>query len=194
MYNKEKERRKIQSWRKRNPEKVKAQKQRYNEKNPHKIKEKHRRYRIKHKEKIKLYRIRTNYLKMGIINSGTTMEEVAKIHDSRKKEYDLISEFQKTHKQEYRILHKIRKSAQKRKREFNLTIEDIVIPEVCPYLKTPFTKDDTKYCLSVDRIDSTKGYIKGNVQFISKLANQMKSCATPEELVNFCRTVLERLA
>lgn len=36
---------------------------------------------------------------------------------------------------------------------------------------------------SLDRIDNTKGYVKGNVHVISDRANRLKSDGTPEELM-----------
>lgn len=44
--------------------------------------------------------------------------------------------------------------------------------------------------MSVDRIDSDKGYIKGNVQLVCMAVNQMKSDLTLEELIHFCREIL----
>jgi len=43
---------------------------------------------------------------------------------------------------------------------------------------------------SLDRIDSTKGYIPGNVMIMSNLANKMKSNATIEQLNQFSRYYL----
>lgn len=79
-------------------------------------------------------------------------------------------------------------------REVSITLDDIIIPEKCPYLNIPLTctvtSKRTHSNISIDRIDSAKGYIKGNVQVISFLANLMKSNATEEQLIAFAKGVL----
>lgn len=44
--------------------------------------------------------------------------------------------------------------------------------------------------VSVDRIDSKRGYIKGNVQLVCMAVNQMKSDLTTEELLYFCKQII----
>lgn len=80
----------------------------------------------------------------------------------------------------------------KRNIDFNITIDDIVIPEYCPILLQPIVqgnKDNYKFSPSVDRIDNTKGYIKGNIQIISMKANTIKNSATIEELQLFAKWI-----
>jgi len=77
-----------------------------------------------------------------------------------------------------------------REMEFNIELKDIVIPELCPYLQVPFVLLDPQLAPSLDRIDSTKGYVKGNIQVITRLANIMKNNATIEQLVQFAKGVL----
>jgi len=75
--------------------------------------------------------------------------------------------------------------------EFNISIEDIFIPEECPVRKIPFSIGSSKRndnTPTLDRIDNSKGYIKGNVRVISWRANCLKKDGTLEEfkqLVNY---------
>lgn len=82
------------------------------------------------------------------------------------------------------MLDTAKNRAKKKNIEFSLTREDIIIPPICPVLGTEFIRK-TVYTMSLDRIDSSLGYIKGNVQVISMKANAMKNNATPAELKTF---------
>ena len=42
---------------------------------------------------------------------------------------------------------------------------------------------------TLDRIDPSKGYIKGNVEFVSSLANKMMSNASGKDLVRFSKWI-----
>ena len=72
--------------------------------------------------------------------------------------------------------------------DFNIEVSDIIIPDVCPILKQPLIRK-TRHPPSLDRIDPSKGYIKGNVWVISRKANVMKNDATINELKEFARWV-----
>lgn len=91
------------------------------------------------------------------------------------------------------ILLRTKKRAESKNIDFNLDESDIIIPKICPILEVPLiigTKGNYEYSPSIDRIDNTKGYIKGNVQIISKKANSMKNSASQEELIKFCKNIL----
>jgi hypothetical protein len=96
---------------------------------------------------------------------------------------------------EYFIWYRAKENAKRRKMEFDLSIDDIIIPEYCPYLNiklsTLLSDNHNDNYYSIDRIDSTKGYIKGNVQILSLLANTMKNKATKEQLICFAENVLK---
>lgn len=68
--------------------------------------------------------------------------------------------------------------------EFSIKVEDVVIPEVCPLLqiKLDILSPNVDVHPSIDRIDSKKGYIPGNVMVISHRANRIKSDANAKEL------------
>ena len=87
-----------------------------------------------------------------------------------------------------RLVREAKYRAQKKDLDFNITYKDLEIPYCCPVLQFELSKQGVKVgpnSPSLDRIDPTKGYVKGNVQVISHLANTMKSNATPEQLLNF---------
>lgn len=91
------------------------------------------------------------------------------------------------------ILNKARSSAKVRGLEFNLELSDIIIPKYCPYFNVPLDTWGAKdFVPSIDRIDSSKGYVKGNIEIISYLANKMKHTATQDQLVSFAKGVLNR--
>lgn len=83
---------------------------------------------------------------------------------------------------EKRIYHRVKARAKKKGVEFNIELEDIVIPEECPVFRVSFVYGDHLWTPSLDRLDNAKGYIKGNIQIISNKANMMKSSASLEEL------------
>ena len=84
-----------------------------------------------------------------------------------------------------RILWRSAKNRAKDKNiEFDISYEDIIIPNVCPILGINIYRDATKNCdnsPSLDRIDNSKGYVKGNVCVISNRANIIKSFGSIED-------------
>lgn len=67
---------------------------------------------------------------------------------------------------------------------FDITLDDIEIPLVCPVLKIPLFRGvvGNANSPSLDRIDNSKGYIKGNVAVISQKANTIKGFADTVQL------------
>jgi hypothetical protein len=88
------------------------------------------------------------------------------------------------------ILNQAKTRCKKNQTEFAITVEDLLpIPEYCPVYGIKLNYNGNKGqrgfvndSPSIDRIDPSKGYIKGNVQIISWRANRIKSDATIQEL------------
>jgi len=90
------------------------------------------------------------------------------------------------------MLSRARQRAEKYGLEFNLTKEDIIIPDFCPLLEIPLypgKKGDYHNSPSIDRIDNSKGYTKDNIKIISTLANSMKNAASKEQLLLFIKNL-----
>lgn len=85
-------------------------------------------------------------------------------------------------------LYRIAKGRAKRRGyEFTIELSDITVPDKCPVLGIALYSNRGKGTRqsdnspTLDRVDNSKGYIKGNVQVISWKANQLKSNGTLDE-------------
>jgi len=91
------------------------------------------------------------------------------------------------------------------KKYVNLTAEDLKLlfekqQGTCPItgwkLKLPLTTNGWKNNkrpenASVDRINSSEGYTKDNVRFVSYIANIARNTYSDDTLIDFCRAVTE---
>ena len=95
---------------------------------------------------------------------------------------------------EMKMLWQAKATATRKNIPFDLEAGDISIPTHCKYLGIPLTRslgDGVVWSnTSLDRIDSSKGYVKGNVEVISRKANSMKNMATLDELRIFAKNIL----
>lgn len=86
------------------------------------------------------------------------------------------------------LYYRTRNSARRRGVMFTVTLgefSDLTFPLSCPILGIPLRLNrgrvfDDSY--SVDRIDSSLGYVAGNLMIISFKANRIKNNATIEEM------------
>lgn len=79
-----------------------------------------------------------------------------------------------------------KKRAKQKGLDFDLTIDDIIIPDVCPILGIKLFRSTSGFVdtsPSLDRIDNSKGYTRDNVRVISLRANKMKGYATLDEMI-----------
>lgn len=82
--------------------------------------------------------------------------------------------------------------------EFSIQKGDIIIPDRCPALGLVFGPNTGRGMgshwdsPSLDRIDPAKGYVSGNVQVLSRLANTMKSNASRDDLLKFAQWIVSQ--
>jgi hypothetical protein len=84
-----------------------------------------------------------------------------------------------------RMLQEARVRASKRGLAFGITADDLRWPSVCPVLGIAISMaagPRADCSPSIDRIDTARGYVPGNVAIISWRANRLKNDATLAEL------------
>jgi hypothetical protein len=94
----------------------------------------------------------------------------------------------------------VKRNAKKRSIEFDISIEylwDLYLKQKgkcalsgLSLLFGRVVKDRESRTVSVDRIDSTRGYVEGNVQWVHKKINIMKNVYSQEEFIILCRQIV----
>lgn len=83
------------------------------------------------------------------------------------------------------LMREGRRRAKEKGLAFTLKLKDLHIPDECPVLRVKMERNKghvNTNSPTLDRIDSTLGYIPGNVRVISWRANNLKSNLTLEQL------------
>lgn len=52
-----------------------------------------------------------------------------------------------------------------------------------------YVNNTNRFSCTIDRIDPTRGYVKGNIQLVTWMANLMKGPLSNEEFIEFCKDV-----
>ncbi len=132
------------------------------------------------KEKV----IRGNYLTDGrVVSCGCQKKRKGKEHPGWKGWEDLSG----------RHLNSIKSNANHRHIKYSVSAEylwNLFINQSrrCALTGEIITMDDSQTA-SLDRIDSSKGYEEGNVQWVHKTINLMKMDLSESEFLKWCRTV-----
>lgn len=95
---------------------------------------------------------------------------------------------------EYHLYHASKQRAKRNGLPFNLELSDITIPSVCPILGIELVKGNGgvhNASPTLDKVVPELGYVKGNVQVVSHLANTMKSNASAEHLQAFVDNIMD---
>lgn len=94
-----------------------------------------------------------------------------------------------------KLLDGARKRAKAKGIEFSLEIDDLDIPEFCPVFGTRLDNSSKAPSMinttspSIDRIDPSKGYVKGNIRIICARANSLKGNASADETMAIAQYV-----
>jgi len=105
----------------------------------------------------------------------------------------------------FKYYMKILNNKDRQKKGVSITLEDLKSLWEEQGGKCPFTGYDlilrthnncgenlTPCHASVDRIDNTQGYVKGNIRFVGVMANYARNKFTDAQLINFCCDVAEK--
>lgn len=111
---------------------------------------------------------------------------------------DNIEKLRKYEKSRYqndprqKMLSAAKQRAKFKNLNFDIALEDITIPEVCPLLGIELIVSEGTMAdnsPSLDRINNNFGYIKGNIIIISQLANRCKSNLNSDQMLMLAKNL-----
>jgi hypothetical protein len=93
------------------------------------------------------------------------------------------------------LWHVAKENAKKENMVFEISPNDIKIPNKCPYLNieltTNFSDFEKPNYYTIDLFDKKRGYIGGNVQIVSKLSSEIKNQIPEEYLIVFAKNIVK---
>ena len=176
----------------------------YRERNKEKIAKKKREWVLANPDKVREYNRKQNERRRKGPKPLPTPEEI-KEKITKQKERSKIyfqenrDKLQKNRTEYYRNnrlkqkLRGVKSRCKKKNLKFDLQIENIIVPDICPVLGIPLEYKNGKGpqpgSPSIDRIRPERGYVQDNVRIISNRANILKNNMTLEE----CKLILKDL-
>lgn len=145
-------------------------------------------YKEEHREEIRIKAMEYN-------NRPEVIERRANWYQNKEANKTLDERLKET-------LARVKSRAKLKAVPFDLTLDDLkkAYTPICPILNIELNWYDPKNeggraedTPALDRIDPKKGYVKGNIAFISTLANMMKSSATRKQIEVFCKNIFKYL-
>lgn len=158
---------------------ISQKKKEYYEKNKEKILKERQAYYQNNKDSI-LVRNKKNYEK----HKDEYLEYKKEYYQENRDEMLLSQKIDRKNNPEKYLLKAAKKRAKKKNLPFNIEIEDIIIPDVCPVFGFTLevgTISERDNSPSLDKIIPELGYVKGNVKVISFKANTLKRDGHIEE-------------
>ncbi len=113
--------------------------------------------------------------------------------DIKTKNYKRLKKYSEENILKFRLTT-AKSRAKKIDMDFDITLEylEFILKEQnnkCAYTGLPFEKDNEMRSLSLDRIDSSKGYIQGNIQLVLSCINYMKQEYSEKDFLEMCKLV-----
>jgi hypothetical protein len=191
-------------------EEIKAYQRDWRERNAARLSEEGKAYRAAHAEKISAYQREYREKNADKSLEKTRLWRLAHGREayarSVARKTDETIRRERRNQREWRVKnhnHKMwsasKARAARRGVEFTIAPEDIVVPTHCPIFGVELRvgrgpNNSIACCPTLDRIDPSRGYVRGNVWVISHRANAIKNDGTPEEHDRIAAVVRGKLA